>query len=90
MGFEHERIHLETSSVLIRELPAYLVTRPPQFPDYHPSATDGSSSKRVVNEMVHFSGHPVCSGGLVADGGAGGEVELGKPREFPSFGWDNE
>ena len=26
MGFEHERIHLETSSVLIRELPAYLVT----------------------------------------------------------------
>ncbi|EKX51807.1 hypothetical protein GUITHDRAFT_65798 [Guillardia theta CCMP2712] len=75
MGFEHERIHLETSSVLIRELPAYLVTRPAQFPDYHPSATDGSSSKLVTNEMVHFSG---------------GEVELGKPRDFPSFGWDNE
>ena len=25
MGFEHERIHLETSSVLMRELPASLV-----------------------------------------------------------------
>jgi hypothetical protein len=30
MGFEHERIHLETSSVLMRELPAHLVTRPAQ------------------------------------------------------------
>jgi 5-histidylcysteine sulfoxide synthase len=32
MGFEHERIHLETSSVLIRELPLKLVTRPPEWP----------------------------------------------------------
>ena len=30
MGFEHERIHLETSSVLMRELPQHLVTRPAQ------------------------------------------------------------
>ncbi|MBX9720793.1 MAG: hypothetical protein K2X81_05330, partial [Candidatus Obscuribacterales bacterium] len=28
MGFEHERIHLETSSVLIRELPIHLVVSP--------------------------------------------------------------
>ncbi|XP_062920045.1 uncharacterized protein LOC134354760 isoform X2 [Mobula hypostoma] len=28
MGFEHERIHLETSSVLIRQLPIHLVQRP--------------------------------------------------------------
>ena len=40
MGFEHERIHLETSSVLMRELPAYLVTRPKHFPLLHPSAVD--------------------------------------------------
>lgn len=32
MGFEHERIHLETSSVLIRELPLSLLGRPEQFP----------------------------------------------------------
>jgi len=32
MGFEHERIHLETSSVLIRELPLKLLRRPPQWP----------------------------------------------------------
>lgn len=28
MGMEHERIHLETSSVLIRQLPVDLVTKP--------------------------------------------------------------
>lgn len=32
MGFEHERIHLETSSVLIRELPLKFVKTPPQWP----------------------------------------------------------
>ncbi|MBX9694423.1 MAG: hypothetical protein K2Z81_18700, partial [Cyanobacteria bacterium] len=36
MGFEHERIHLETSSVLIRELPAHLVSRPEEWAPYHP------------------------------------------------------
>eukprot|EP01116_Phalansterium_solitarium_P011028 TRINITY_DN2663_c0_g1_i2.p1 TRINITY_DN2663_c0_g1~~TRINITY_DN2663_c0_g1_i2.p1 ORF type:complete len:756 (-),score=182.84 TRINITY_DN2663_c0_g1_i2:466-2733(-) len=29
MGFEHERIHFETSSVLLRQLPAELTVRPP-------------------------------------------------------------
>ena len=28
MGMEHERIHLETSSVLIRQLPLSMVTKP--------------------------------------------------------------
>ena len=28
MGFEHERIHIETSTVLIRELPVNLVRKP--------------------------------------------------------------
>lgn len=32
MGFEHERIHLETSSVLMRELPVKLLRKPPQWP----------------------------------------------------------
>ena len=34
MAFEHERIHLETSSVLIRELPLELVQEPESWPDY--------------------------------------------------------
>ena len=38
MGFEHERIHLETSSVLIRELPVDLVRRPAAWPAVHASA----------------------------------------------------
>jgi hypothetical protein len=29
MGIEHERIHLETSSVLIRELPLHMLNTPP-------------------------------------------------------------
>ncbi len=32
MAFEHERIHLETSSVLMRELPLELVHKPSQWP----------------------------------------------------------
>ncbi|MFA6210432.1 MAG: 5-histidylcysteine sulfoxide synthase [Candidatus Obscuribacterales bacterium] len=43
MGFEHERIHLETSSVLIRELPIRLLERPLQFPanaESHGSQSD--------------------------------------------------
>jgi len=75
MGYEHERIHLETSSVLIRELPAHLVTLPAQFPKNHPSAFDGSSGRKVQNEMLSVEA---------------GEVHLGKPHDFRSFGWDNE
>ena len=29
MGMEHERVHIETSSVLIRQLPIAMVTAPP-------------------------------------------------------------
>ena len=35
MGFEHERIHLETSSVLMRELPIEYVRKPEQWPSLH-------------------------------------------------------
>ena len=31
MGMEHERIHVETSSVLIRQLPVTMVQPPPQW-----------------------------------------------------------
>ncbi|CAI9726561.1 Hypothetical predicted protein [Octopus vulgaris] len=71
MGMAHERIHLETSSVLIRQLPVNVVTKPPTW---------------VYAEMK--TGTPVGPNSLVALEGR--EVQLGKPRNFPSYGWDNE
>ncbi|MBB5871739.1 5-histidylcysteine sulfoxide synthase [Allocatelliglobosispora scoriae] len=80
LGFEHERIHLETSSVLIRELPVRLVSPPAAWPAPAPMRrTTGTglpaADSAPANDLV-----PI----------AGGEVRLGKPRSFPSFGWDNE
>lgn len=70
MGLEHEYIHIETSSVLIRQLPIARV-RPvaafaPEPPDVRPAPP---------NALV-----PV----------AGGPVRLGKVRDDPRYGWDNE
>lgn len=82
MGFEHERIHIETSSVLIKELPLSSVRKPEYWPSYHPSAFQPSPAIPVEgtdypdnNQLV-----PV----------AGEKVILGKPLDYPSFGWDNE
>lgn len=80
MGFEHERIHLETSSVLIRELPAAMVQEPEAWPPllsapseqiYYPAAGKDFPN----NSMLEIQG---------------GEIQVGKPRSWPSFGWDNE
>jgi hypothetical protein len=43
MGFEHERIHIETSSVLIRELPLRYLRAPEHWPGYHPSSAQPSA-----------------------------------------------
>ena len=45
MGIEHERIHLETSSVLIRQLPLELV-RPNLFGERCPSSGDAPENER--------------------------------------------
>ncbi|PRW57977.1 generic methyltransferase isoform B [Chlorella sorokiniana] len=74
MCFEHERIHLETSSVLMRELPAHLLRRPLQWPAYHASVTDAARTP-PANELVAVEA---------------GDVTLGKPADWPSYGWDNE
>lgn len=73
MGFEHERIHLETSSVLMRELPIEYVRKPKNWPDYHALST----SKKFApdNRMIKLQES---------------KVSLGKPQDWPSFGWDNE
>ncbi len=69
MGIEHERIHLETSSVLIRQLPIDQVVQLP-FWDICQEA-----GEPPANELL-----PV----------PGGKVLLGKPKDHPLYGWDNE
>ena len=71
MSFEHERIHLETSSVLMRELPVQFLRTPEHWPKHKaaPSHVSAPNEFRAVS---------------------GGEVRLGKPADFPTFGWDNE
>uniref|UniRef100_A0A383W2U2 Generic methyltransferase n=1 Tax=Tetradesmus obliquus TaxID=3088 RepID=A0A383W2U2_TETOB len=81
MGFEHERIHIETSSVLIRELPLECVRKPEYWPDYHPSSSEASST--VPKQGSDFPANPLLHV-------AGSRVVLGKPDDFPSFGFDNE
>lgn len=73
MGFEHERIHLETSSVLIHQLPIDAVVAPPGWrtaPTFAPRP-----ELAPVNSLVSV---PAT------------RVALGKPVDYPSFGWDNE
>ncbi len=70
MGFEHERIHLETSSVLIRQLSVDSVEEPVGWrtaPSFAPQPGNAP-----VNELVSVPA---------------GLVSLGKPRDFPNFGW---
>ncbi|GFR49285.1 hypothetical protein Agub_g11294 [Astrephomene gubernaculifera] len=81
LGFEHERIHLETSSVLIRELPLSSVRKPEFWPDYHPSS-------RTPSAPVPTKGVDYPANNLVSV--RGGAVVLGKDMAYPSFGWDNE
>ena len=69
MGIEHERIHIETSSVLIRELPLMAVRKNPLF------KTCELRESAPLNEMIAIKG---------------GDVNLGKCRQNPLYGWDNE
>ena len=69
MGIEHERIHLETSSVLIRQLPVDQVVRHPFW------------------EICREAGEPPANELLPVPGG---RVVLGKGRDHPLYGWDNE
>lgn len=87
MGFEHERIHLETSAVLIHELPLALVQRPAAWPGLHPSATTG----KVGAGATALRPRPGIDYPLpeLRDVAAT-RITLGKPQDWPSYGWDNE
>ncbi|XP_071117341.1 uncharacterized protein [Haliotis cracherodii] len=71
MGMEHERIHLETSSVLIRQLPIHLVSKPEGW-TYGPVKSGSSATE---NSLISVETH---------------DITIGKPKNFPSYGWDNE
>ena len=70
MGIEHERIHLETTSILIRELPLDLVKPHPIW-----SNVCKESGEAPQNELLPVEGGPIT---------------LGKPKDDPLYGWDNE
>jgi 5-histidylcysteine sulfoxide synthase/putative 4-mercaptohistidine N1-methyltranferase len=72
MSFEHERIHLETSSVLMRELPIQFLQPPAGWPL---SMTKKKQTDFPKNHFIHREA---------------GTVSLGKPQDWPTFGWDNE
>lgn len=76
MGFEHERIHYETSSVLIRQYPIDMVQRPTCW-SYGPFRLGKSNAADVLvnNPMIRVNDT---------------DVRLGKSVDFPSYGWDNE
>ena len=82
MGLEHDRIHFETSSVLIRQLPLNVVKRPRSWV-YAPSDTfmDSASNAPEI-EMI-----PVLHPGRQE---TPGKVFLGKQEDYPTFGWNNE
>jgi 5-histidylcysteine sulfoxide synthase/putative 4-mercaptohistidine N1-methyltranferase len=81
MGIEHERIHLETSAVIIRRLPIEEVHSEPLFPRCDQTnhvGYDENGSPAVRSTMVQNELLPVEEG----------TVELGKTDGL--YGWDNE
>ena len=81
MSFEHERIHLETSSVLINELPLKYLRHPKHLPPYHNSIP--AQDVYEPQAGVHYPHNSMIDT-------AACRVTLGKPLDFPGFGWDNE
>jgi 5-histidylcysteine sulfoxide synthase/putative 4-mercaptohistidine N1-methyltranferase len=69
MGIEHSRIHLETSSVIIRRLPLDKVR---QLPLWEICPESGAAPQNRLLPVV------------------GGQVALGKSKDHPLYGWDNE
>lgn len=83
MGITHEAIHLETSSVLMRELPLKFFRAPPYLPGAHASARAASPATHAPVRGQHYPASRLVEVGETT-------VELGKRDDYPSFGWDNE
>ena len=75
MGFEHEKIHFETSSVLMRELPIELVETPKYWaPISSVNKLPAGKDIEMNNQWINIKGE---------------KISYGKNRDVPSFGWDN-
>ncbi len=81
MGFEHEKIHFETSSVLMRELPLEVVQTPMFWAPLHPSST-------VKKNMFPTVGADYQTASWMQKEKQ--TVGVGKPQNEKTFGWDNE
>jgi len=90
MGFEHERIHFETSSVLFREGPLHLLQLPNHWPSLHPSAVkEEETTVTTTTTTDHSSLKPFPTNSMIPVSDTT-SIDLGKPADFPSYGWDNE
>jgi 5-histidylcysteine sulfoxide synthase/putative 4-mercaptohistidine N1-methyltranferase len=83
MAVEHERIHLETSSVLIRELPVELVTRPSMWPSFHPAMSERAATHYPPQAGIDYETNELVS---ITDG----DIAIGKSTDDATYGWDNE
>ncbi len=79
LSIEHDRIHLETSSVLIREMRSRLVERPAAWPSPSPL-------RRTTETGKPEPGSVPANGTVTVPGRT---AQLGKPLSFPSYGWDS-
>jgi 5-histidylcysteine sulfoxide synthase len=75
MAFEHERIHFETSSVLIRETPLQMVQTPKQWPDLAVTSSKETLENKWPCQWIDISAR---------------EVAIGRGNDDSTFGWDNE
>ena len=82
MCFEHERIHLETSSVLMRELPPEHLKTPDNWPKLLLS-TRKAPNANPKPDVDYPQSNPMIRVNAT-------RVSVGKPNHWPSFGWDNE
>ncbi|NET76600.1 MULTISPECIES: 5-histidylcysteine sulfoxide synthase [Okeania] len=71
MGIEHQRIHIETSSMLFRQLPVEKVKRPSNW-EYAPT-----NARPINNEMVEVSGGVVKIGKPEDNPTFGWDIEYG-------------
>lgn len=83
MGFEHDKIHMETSSVLIREMPLSKVKVPDGWPMPHDSNYKEGKSPGVP---VRGKDYPLSNDFVKVEPTT---VKLGRPKSWPTFGWDN-
>lgn len=69
MGIEHQRIHLETSSVIIRRID---ISEVKEMEFWDICAASGAAPDNRLLEVQ------------------GGTIQLGKTKDHPLYGWDNE